>query len=877
MKFPFWRQRRENDLSDEIDSHLKMLIEERIARGESVEDATASARREFGNVSLVKETTRSIWGLTSLERLVQDVRYGFRVLRKSPVFSIVAIATLALGIGANTAIFTFVNAFVLRPLAVADPESLVSVASVRPEGPSLGTFSYLNYKDIRDRNDVLQGLSARSFVPMTVAFGGETDRVIGNLVTANYFDVLGVKPLLGRAFLPEEDRAPAAAPVVIISYGCWQRRYGGDRAIIGRTIVIDNHDFTVVGVTPEGFTGSEVAFAPEFWSPSMMESWFTPTTGSLDRRDDAKWFLIGRLKPGLTKTAAQASLNVIAAQLGREYPDINEGETIQLVAPGFLIPAARGPVIGFAGLLTSTVALVLLISCANLAGLLLSRMTERRREIAIRLALGASRRRLVRQLLTESMILSVMGGGLGLLMAFWTTGFVTTLLPKLQFSVIIDLKPDWRVLAFTALVSVITGLMFGLVPALQATKADLVPALKDEVSVGGYSISRLRSAFVIAQVALSFVLLITAGVIIRSLQRQQEIGPGFKVEQAVVLSVDLIGQGYNESKGREFYKQAVNRIQSLPGVTAVGLTSYLPLSLDYYGSGVFVEGKEPLRGSQIPESMKCSISVNYFSTMDIPIVAGRDFTSDDKEDSLPVAIVNESFARRFWPGQNALGKRFSSGPQSPLITIVGIAKDSKYFNLNEDPRSFFYRPIQQAYHGESTLVVRTASEPGLMLATIKNEVRKLDATVPVYDLKTLSEHMRISMLPLRVGAEGVGTFGLLALILATIGIYGGVAYSVSQRTKEIGIRIALGADRSDIFKLIVRQGMEMAGIGLVVGLVLALGVSRLIASALYGVNATDLVAFISVSALLAFVVLVACCVPARRATKVDPMIALRYE
>ena len=877
MKLPFWRQRSDRELEEEVEGHLRMSAADKVDRGESSDEALISARRELGNVALIKEVTRGAWGLLWLERLVQDVRYGIRVLRKSPVFTIVAILTLALGIGANTAIFTLVNAFVLRPLAVADPASLFSVASVSPQGPGLGTFSYPNYKDIRDRNDVLTGISARSFIPITVTFGGETERVIGNAVSANYFDVLGVKAAIGRTFLPEEEQTATTSPVVVVSHGCWKRRYGGDPQIVGHTIVLNNHNFTAIGIAPEEFTGSDVAFAPEFWVLSNMESWFTATRISIDQRDDAKWMLVGRLKPGVSQAHAEASLNAIVSELGKEFPDDNEGLAVQLVRPGFVIPAARGPVLGFAGLMMITVGLVLLISCSNLAGLLLSRMTERRREIAIRLALGAGRRRLVRQLLTESLLLSVAGGALGLLAAMWLTGLATALLPKLQFSVTFHLEPDWRVLSFTLIVSILAGVLFGLVPALQGTKADLSVALKNETSTGGHSISRLRSWLIVTQVALSFVLLISAGVIIRSLQHAQEIGPGFETEHAIAMSVSTTGQGYTRIKGLEFYRLMVANVRSLPGVKEASLTSYLPLSLDYYGSSVLVEGQPPARGVSVPEAMKCSIAQDYFSTMSIPIVAGRDFTAEDKEDSTLVAIVNETFAKRFWPGQNAIGKRFTSETKSPFITVVGIVRDAKYFNISEDPRTFFYRPLSQAYHGEAVLVVRTTNQPDLMLATVKHEVRKLDATVPVYDLKTLTEHMRLSTFPLRVGANGVGTFGLLALILATIGIYGGVAYAVSQRTKEIGIRMAIGATRTDIFKLIIRDGLTVSMWGLAIGLVAGVVVSRLISGFIYGIGEADLTTFAVVSLLFIVVVLAACCIPARRATTVDPMTALRHE
>jgi predicted permease len=505
----------------------------------------------------------------------------------------------------------------------------------------------------------------------------------------------------------------------------------------------------------------------------------------------------------------------------------------------------------------------------------------RRQEIAIRMALGAGRLRIVRQLLIESALLAGLGGGLGLLLAFWIADAVMALKPPLDFAVKIDAQMDWRVLSFTLLVSLLTGVLFGLIPALQATKTDLAPALKHESLMAGYRRSRLRNSLIVAQIALSFVLLIAAGLMARSLQRSQTLGPGFETEHAAVMSVNLSLQGYDEARAQEFYRQLTARVESLPGVRSASITSFLPLSLHYLGVAIYPEGQAPARGARVPEAMQGGVGLNYFATMGIPLTAGRDFTAQDKKDAPPVAIINETFARRFWPGQSAVGKRFRTRSEGPPIEVIGVARDGKYFNLGEEPRPFVYRPLLQSYVGDAsndgTLIVRTVGDPGAIITAVRHEIQRLDASLPVFNVKTLTEHLRLSLFPLRVGAALVGGFGLLALALAAIGIYGVMAYAVAQRTHEIGIRMALGARSHDVLKLVVKQGMILALIGLAIGLVASLALGRLMSNLLFGVSATDPLTFILISLLLASVALLACWIPGRRATKVDPIEALRYE
>ncbi|HEX8722317.1 MAG TPA: ABC transporter permease [Pyrinomonadaceae bacterium] len=816
--------------------------------------------------------------------LVQDIRFSARRLSKSPGFTLVALVSLALGIGANTAIFSLVNAVLLRPLPVAAPERLVSV-SVTGGDDSMHAFSYPTYLDFRDRGSggVLSGLFAERFAPMSLSRAGASERVWGYLVTGNYFEVLGARAARGRTFTPEEDRAPLSAPVAVLSHACWLRRFGGDPGVVGRDVELNGHPFRVVGVMPEGFAGTEIVYTPEVWVPMTMQEWVEPGNLWLERRETQNIFAVGRLKDGVTREQAEAALNLFAGQLGREYPETNEGQRIVLVPPGFVIPQLRGAVVGFAAVLMGAVGLVLLIACTNLANLLLARASSRRKEMALRVALGASRWRLVRQLLTESLLLALAGGAAGLLLAAWLLDLVAAYRPPIDVPVWIEAGVDWRVLAFALGASLLTTLLFGLAPALQATRTDLVPALKDAGRGDGRTRSRLRGALVVAQVTLSLVLLVAAGLTLRALARLQTASPGFEVEGGLVASFDLGLQGYDEARGREFGRRLVERVRAMPGVRAASLTDLFPLSLNYTSNSVYVEGRPGARGANVPIAMASSVEPSYFDAMGIPVVAGRPFGERDDERAPRVVVVNETFARRFFPGaepaREAVGKRIGfKGDQGPWAEIVGVAKDGKYWTIGEAPELFVYSPLAQRYTSTATLVVRAAGgDPRALVPALRAEARALDAALPLYDVKTFEEHMGVSLFPARVAAALLGGFGLLALVLAGTGIYGVVSYAAAQRTREIGIRMALGAQRGDVLRLVAGRGMLLVGAGVALGLAGALALTRFMEGVLYGVSATDPFTFALVVALLLGVALVACLLPARRATKVDPMVALRYE
>ncbi|HKQ89094.1 MAG TPA: ABC transporter permease [Blastocatellia bacterium] len=812
-----------------------------------------------------------------MQTLIQDLRYGARTLLKKPGFTLIAIITLGLGIGANTAIFSLVNMVMLRPLPVSQPDRIVEVTPLF-KGQSIGAFSYPTYKDFRDKNEVFDGLAAYIPIPMSLSRNGVNERVWGYLASGNYFDLLGVRAIKGRMFTQEEDLVPGANHIAVVSYGCWQRRFGADPNLVGKTIKLNGHDFTIVGVAPEEFRGTVVVFDPEIYTPMMMAKQIAPGDSKwLENRGAGGILAFGRLKQGVTATQARESLNLLMAEFAREYQDF-EGMAFSVTPAGLAIPLIRFGAMGFAGVLMATVALVLLIACVNLANLLLARAAQRRKEIAIRLSLGAGRARVVRQLLTESVALSLAGGAVGWLIALWLLELVEAFMPSIDFNLLIDLRPDWRVVIFTLAVSFITGALFGLAPALQTSKVDLILALKDDAGLGGYRRSRFRNGLVVAQVALSLLLLIGAGLIVRSLQQTLMVGPGFEVENRITMSVDLGMQGYDEPRGREFYKQLFSRVESLPGVRAASYISALPLNLDMSAIGIYVEGQQYTRASDLHVMPSGSAWPRYFETMGIPLLEGRDFTMlEDKEESR-VVIVNETFARRFWPGQNPIGKHLSKGgPDKPRFEVVGVAKDGKYGTLGEAPQSFVYFPMAREYASEVALVVNTSVEPQSMIKTIRREVERLDSSLPLYDVKTMREHTRFLLFPLQAGAWVAGGFALLALLLAGLGIYGVMAYTVSQRTREIGVRMALGASGGDVLRLVVRQGTWLALVGLAIGLVGSLALTRLMSSVLYGVSATDVVTFAGVTLLLGSVVLIACYLPARRAAKVDPMIALRCE
>jgi macrolide transport system ATP-binding/permease protein len=882
---------REEAIVEELSQDLEEFYAEQIARGAPAAEATRMTFAELSEHSLLARELRKVERQTTQEPIVlgmnrrdkmisdlwQDLRYGARMIIKQPAFSLIAILTLGLGIGANSAIFSLVNTVALRPLPIADPGRVVEITPLQ-KGQEFGNFSYPFYKDYRDKNEVLDGLAAYRFVPLSLSQGGGNERLWGYLVSGNYFNLLGVSAYRGRMFTQEDDRAQGESPVVVLSHDCWNKRFGGDPNIVGRTIRLNNNSYTVVGVAPPAFKGTVLLFTPEIYAPMNMAKQIEPGSNWLNERGDGMLFGLGRLKRDVTEAQAKTAFDALAVQFGREHPG-QENVRFNLAPPGLIVPALRVGVLGFAGVLLLIVGLVLLVACTNLANLLLARAGQRRREIAVRLSLGASRARLIRQLLTESVMLAMAGGAFGWLIAGQIIQLVRAFKPPMDFSLTIDLAVDWRVLLFTLAISLLTGVLFGLIPAWQATKTDLTTALKEDAGMGGGRRSRMRNTLVVAQTALSLALLATAGLIVRSLQQVQMIGPGFDVEHVVTASFDLNLQGVKDrAVGLSFYKQLLQRVEALPGVRSASYISFLPLNMDLNADGIHVDGQPFTRRADLPSLLLNSVWSRYFETMSIPLLAGRDFTMRDEDEKTRVAIVNESFARRFFPGQSAVGRRLSrGGPDQPFWEIVGVVRDSKYFTIGEDPQPFIYFPMMRNYDGDPSLVVRTTGDPQSLLGSIRDEVHRLDPNLPVFGAKTMRDHMRLSLLPLQAGALVAGSFALLALGLAGLGLYGVNSYTVSQRTREIGVRMALGAQGPNVLWLVLKQGMKSAIVGLALGLGLALALARLMTSVLVGVSATDVTTFLGVSLLLAAVILIAIYIPARRATKVDPLVALRME
>ena len=811
-----------------------------------------------------------------METLLQDFRYGMRMLLKSPGFTAVAVLSLALGIGANSTIFSWVKGILFRPLpGVTESERLVVFGGKSLAGSYTST-SYPDYVDLRDNNNVLDGFIVFDMATMSLNAGGEAQRVYGTVASGNYFDMLGVKAAIGRTFLPEEDKTPNTHPVIVISHGLWQRTFGADPGIAGKIVTLNGHPFTIIGVAPESFIGTFVGLSIDLWVPMMMQEQVVSGGNLLLSRGNHWLQAMGRLKPGVSIEQAQTELDTIARQLEQEYPRTNEGRGAALF-PLWKSPWGASFVLRpVLFVLTAVVGLVLLIACANVANLLLARAVSRRKEIAIRLSMGASRARLIRQLLTESILLSLLGGVGGLLIAYWSAGLLMALVPPMSIPVKLFLGVDAGVLWFTLAISVLTGVIFGLAPALQASNPDLVVALKDESakSSGSRGKARLRNGLVVAQVALSLILLIGAGLFLQTLQKSQTIDPGFNTQNILTAGLDLFSAGYDKEKGKLFQQQLVQRVAGLPGVQSASVARRVPLGMTGSSSTrLTVDGYEA-RPEEEPFTEYNTVSPDYFRTMEIPIVQGREFTAQDNEQSRKVAIINETMARRYWPGQDPVGKKFRT---YDTLEVIGVAKNIKYRSLGEDARPFFYYSLLQHYQPEVALHVRTNGSPALLLPAVREAARSLNPNLALYDAQPMSEQLALSMIPQRIAAILLGVFGLLALVLASVGLYGVMAHSVNQRTHEIGIRMALGASSRDVMRLVVGQGMTLAVIGVVAGLAGAFALTRFLATLLYDVSATDPMTFTGTPLLLAAVALIACFIPALKATKVDPMVALRHE
>ena len=823
-----------------------------------------------------------------MNRTWQDLRNSFRLIARSPGVTAMAILALAVGIGANTAIFSLVNGTFLRPLSgVVEPNQLVTLERTQ-NGKLQYSFGYPDYLDYREKNTTLAGLAAHCGTPLSFN-NGTPERLRGDLVSGNYFSVLGVRPAAGRLIAPQDDEQPGAHAVAVLSYGFWLRAFGADEQVVGRGIKLNGHDFTIIGVASSDFSGTETGGTYDVWIPIKMQVQAMPRTQGRHWFNDrsAGWLgLFGRLRPGISGGQAQAELASIARGIEQTYPDTNVGRGVSVMEGLGLDSGDRESLRSLMALLLAAVLLLLLIACSNVANLLVLRATTRRREIAVKLALGATRGRLVRQLLTEGLVLSLLAGGLGLLMAPWSAQVVLALQPPAYGLRGIDVSLDMRVLGFTIALSVLTAVVFSLVPALQASKIDLVTSLKDGAPSSGYRKSRLRGGLVVTQVALSLVLLIGAGLAVRTMQKVLMMDRGFTSENMVLMSMDLTIRGYSESQGRSFYEELLKRIDALPGVISSSLAKTVPPNDWSDRLSVFLPGDEPT-----PEMLRARddlgirvdanrIAPNYFRTLGVSILEGREFTNQDRVGTTLVAILNEKLAERIWPNESAIGKLLAVpfwNEQRPPVQIIGVARDTKHRSLLAEMPMLIYLPELQSYDGRATIVARTIGNPTTVIPAIRSEVASLDKDLTLYNVKTMDEQIEATLWQQRTAAGLIGIFGLLALGLAAIGIYGVIAHSVEQRTREIGIRMALGADARGVRRMILKQGLALAWVGVSVGVGAALLLTRFMSSVLYDVSPADPLTYAISSAILVGVALGACLVPARRATRVDPMLALRSE
>jgi predicted permease len=862
MKFPIWRRRREEELEEEIKAHLEMAKRDRIERGESAEDAAASARREFGNVGLVKEVTRDVWGWSWLERLGQDVHYGARMLRKNLGFTLIAIITLALGIGANATLFSVINAVLLRPLAFNEPDRIARLyqwdhLSVSPP----------NYLDVKNQSQLFEHLAVFGNRPGNITGADEPERVSVAGVSADFFKVLGVEPILGRTFLPEEDK-PGGPLLAVLSYGFWQQRYGADPDIMGRTLTLDDFSYTIIGVMP-----------PESQYPSGAQFW-RPLRVDFAAYDRGNQFLqvIGRLKPGVTWQQARAEMDTIAERLAREYPAANRRLSILVVPITDIVVGRIRPALL---VLLGAVGFVLLIACANVANLLLARAASREKEVAIRAALGASRWRLIRQMLTESLMIALAGGALALLLAIGATKALVALgagIPRVE-----EIAIDRRVLGFTFAISLLTSLIFGILPALQISKPKLNESLKEGgQGASGVSQPGLRSLLVISEVALSLVLLVGAGLMIKSFRHLRAVDSGFDQEHALSMRLSLPRVGYEQpAQIAAFYQQLLHSLAAVPGVDAVGAIDIRPFS---GGNVRYATGMEGRLGGQIMAPDFYSATPDYFRAMGIPLLKGRVFTKQDTAQSLPVTVISERVARHYFPNEDPIGQRITPdtpGDSIPTLQIVGVVGDIKHVGLLAESRPSIYVPFLQNHSNRHMYIVAQATGDAAALTdAVRGRIRKLEKNAPIYEINTMKQIVSNSVARERFSTILFAVFAAIALLLALVGVYGVMSYMVEQARHEIGIRMALGAQISDVYRLVMKQGMILALIGITIGVVAALALAKLIKSfsdMLHDVSPTDSTTFVLIALLLLSAALVSCLIPARRATKVDPLVALRCE
>jgi predicted permease len=818
-----------------------------------------------------------------MDTLIQDIRHGVRSLRKSPAFTLTIVLTLGLGIGANAAVFSIVNAMLLRPMPVSDPDNLFVLTTVHQENETPHSVSWKDFADYRQHHDLFSDLSAVSIGFAGLAADNRADRVAVAYVTGNYFSMLGITPAVGRLIQPGEGDKYGADPIVVLGHSYWKKRFNGDPSIVGRSVRVNAQPATVVGVVPESFLGTYALVEFEAYLPLGMIYPESAYKEMIERRDNHELRVLGRLASSVSLARAQAGLDVVAHQLEQQYPDTNKTVRMRLVPEYLARPepnnADSSPFV--AGVFLLLVGLVLLVACVNVVNLLLVRATVRHRELAVRAALGAGRRRLVRQMLTESLLLALAGGLAGAVIGRWTTGMITRIPFPADIPVRFDLPFDWRVFAYIATIALGAGIAVGLLPSIRASRTDLNEVMREggRGVAGGSRRQWLRNALVVAQVAVSLVLLVAAGLFVRSVQRAQTIDLGFDYSNVLNLAMDVSQQGFDEARGRAFYHELEDRVRALPGVESVTYAYSVPFG--YYSSGetIEVDGQPVAKDTRPPAVGYNVVGPDYFRTMKIALVRGRAFTPRDAEGSQRVAIVNQFMAERLWPGQDALGRRFRMTGNADWMEVVGVARDGKYNFIFQDPGSYFFIPMEQHYRATRALQLRTAGSPEALAPLVQREIRALNPDLPVYDVRSMRRTMDggNGFFLLNMGALFGSSLGVLGLILALVGIYGVVSFTASQRTQEIGVRMALGAQSHHILRLIVGRGLVLVAAGIALGLLASFGVSSMLGSLLFGVSTKDPVTFVTVPLVLGAMAVLASYIPALRATRTDPMLALRQE
>jgi macrolide transport system ATP-binding/permease protein len=874
----FCKKQRDAEMAEEIQQHVDLLTERNIAAGMSPRDARNAALREFGGVEQVREVAREqrVWRWA--DELVQDIRYGARMLRRTPGFSILAILCLTLGIGTNAAALGWIEGILIRPYPlVAHQDRMFALNCTTRGAQGFTGLSYPDLLDLEKNSTLFESFIIDKITGTTLSNGDRAERSVGGIVSANYFDALGVRPILGRGFRPEEGTGRNAHPVTVISYMTWQNRYKGDPDIIGKTQYMNGVQHTIIGVAPEKFHGTFIGYSFNFWVPTSMQETFDNTGYKLEDRG-ARWIEgYAFLKPGVARQQAQAELSAIAKRLENDYPETDRGHEVGLL-PLWKTPFnAAGNMSSTLGITAAVVFFVLLIACANVSNLLLARSLLRRHEMTMRLALGAGRPRLIKQLFTEGLLLSLIAALGGIAVAYWSRNALVLAFPPSVPGITIDYpgQLDWRVLLLSVAICIGSTMLFALMPAIQSSHVDLSGALKSDGGgvVGGSGRSRLRSALVLVQVSLSFVLLAGTGLLLQSLQRMQNASPGFSTNNVIMSVVDLFSAGYKLDRAKIFHTQLLDRVRALPGVESAALTRVTPFSYNPPSSApIEIDGYQSAPDEQ-PNAEYLQVSEDYLSTLGIPLVAGREFTRNDDENAPPVAIINETMAAKYWPGKDPIGQRLKV--KDKWMQIVGVAKTVNYETKLETPKSFFYVPVRQNFFVGNALLIRTRETPGAITNALAREVHALDPTLAPYAADRLQEQVDGRGYTQRLAVTLLAIFGGMALFLAAIGLYGVMSYSVSQSTRELGVRMALGATVRDLLRLVISRGLRLTITGVVIGTVAALLLTRLMGNLLYKVSPRDPIAFGAALFILIAVALVACFLPARRATRIDPVRALR--